>query len=524
MLKTIDLFSGAGGLSYGFEATGEFEVAAAIELNTYAQNTYKANHKNDGKIKMMDDMRECDFSKLKEEEEGIDIVIGGPPCQGFSNANRQRNHIISTNNSLIKEFFRAIREIGPKAFVMENVGMLSSETHRFYDSVLDHAEIVEMGLEKVMKENELTISEEEYNDIDIYYALNNNEFEKYCIDDQLLQLLNVFYKNRDNQERKQSYVKKNKRVMMEKIGEYDEGHEVKYPLLSNIKEDFERGEDTVDYEELGKFIKYQKSFRLKKELDENSIIYELKYNEEKKSVSATVKSYPVIEYIRRILDDKYEKQEIELNSLWFGVPQERKRYVIIGVKREVLNGRTLEFKWETDIEPLSVNDAIMDLKRYPTFENCEEDKGIEYNRKDTLTPYAKLMREGAGKIYNHIIPKTGKKAKERFEILKEGENFHKLPERLKDNYANSKRTQNSIYLRLDGKRPSGTVVNVRKSMWIHPKLDRAISVREAARLQSFPDKFVFYGPKDAQYQQVGNAVPPLMAKGIAEKILEYIKE
>lgn len=72
--------------------------------------------------------------------------------------------------------------------------------------------------------------------------------------------------------------------------------------------------------------------------------------------------------------------------------------------------------------------------------------------------------------------------------------------------------------------PSGTVVNVRKSMWIHPTKDRAISIREAARLQTFPDSFVFCGSKDKQYQQVGNAVPPIMAKAIATKIVKYLNE
>ena len=61
-------------------------------------------------------------------------------------------------------------------------------------------------------------------------------------------------------------------------------------------------------------------------------------------------------------------------------------------------------------------------------------------------------------------------------------------------------------------------------MWIHPTLDRAISVREAARLQTFPDSFVFCGSKDKQYQQVGNAVPPLLAGAIAEVIMKDTEE
>lgn len=68
------------------------------------------------------------------------------------------------------------------------------------------------------------------------------------------------------------------------------------------------------------------------------------------------------------------------------------------------------------------------------------------------------------------------------------------------------------------------MVNVRKSMWIHPELNRAVSVREAARLQTFPDSFVFCGTKDKQYQQVGNAVPPIMAKAIAESLAKQLEQ
>ena len=109
--------------------------------------------------------------------------------------------------------------------------------------------------------------------------------------------------------------------------------------------------------------------------------------------------------------------------------------------------------------------------------------------------------------------------------MKEGQNFHDLKTEMIDNtYTNAKRTQNTIYLRLKYDEPSGTVINVRKSMWIHPTIDRALSIREAARLQTFPDSFVFEGTKDMQYQQVGNAVPPILANAIARKVLELMEE
>ena len=147
----------------------------------------------------------------------------------------------------------------------------------------------------------------------------------------------------------------------------------------------------------------------------------------------------------------------------------------------------------------------------------------DYKEQKITRPYAAMMREGSTAVHNHITTKTTKKALDRFKKIKQGKNFHSLDREDKDTYSKPERTQNTIYLRLDPKRPCGTVVNVRKSMWIHPDLDRAITVREAARLQSFPDKFVFEGSKDSQYQQIGNAVPPLMAKGIANYLAEYLE-
>lgn len=173
----------------------------------------------------------------------------------------------------------------------------------------------------------------------------------------------------------------------------------------------------------------------------------------------------------------------------------------------------------------TVRDAISDLEEVTPVFDLEDDKdGIRIERKENLNELASALRN-AEVLRNHIVTKTTDIAMERFRALKQGQNFHALDESLKMNtYTDAARTQNTIYLRLNYDEPSGTVVNVRKSMWIHPTLDRAISVREAARLQTFPDSFVFCGSKDKQYQQVGNAVPPIMAKSIAKKLAKILKD
>ena len=110
--SVVDLFAGAGGLSLGFVQTGKYEIKAAFEREPHMQATYHRNHPT---VELQGDVCGADYADIQRRHGAIDVVIGGPPCQGFSNANRQKNHAISQNNMLVKQYIRAIRELQPKA-------------------------------------------------------------------------------------------------------------------------------------------------------------------------------------------------------------------------------------------------------------------------------------------------------------------------------------------------------------------------------------------------------------------------
>lgn len=229
-LKTIDLFAGAGGLSLGFLQTGKFQLLAAAEINPNARNTYAKNISSDStEFEFIKNVVGCDFEDLSKRLGGIEIVIGGPPCQGFSNANRQKNSLISMNNALVKEFFRAIKEIKPKAFVMENVNMLRSDTHRFYESTKDNKEIdalIAQGFKIPKREDSLLISERNYVGIDFNNA-NAIDIEGTLLPDALYQLISVLKKNLDNDKRLEKYLEKNTSALIKGIQTYSEEAQAK---------------------------------------------------------------------------------------------------------------------------------------------------------------------------------------------------------------------------------------------------------------------------------------------------------
>lgn len=355
----IDIFSGAGGLSVGFEQAG-FDIRYAIECDKYATETYRNNRKNKNVTVDIRDIREIPpkeaLNNLGIKKGELDIVVGGPPCQGFSISNMKTRNLDNPKNQLIFKFVEFVKVLQPKWFLMENVAGLDS-------------------------------------------------FEKGLFRDTLVEMF---------------------------------------------------------------------------------------------------------------MSMGYTTESMVLNAVNFGVPQSRNRIFFIGNSV----GSSMDFI-EKIIKkkikkPVAVEDAISDL---PSLENGHNIniKSYRYNRK--LTGYQSLMRNGMnGKVCNNFVSKSTDLALKRYRYIMQGENLLILAKRrpsLVANYKNIWNCHHWIYLRLPWDKPSVALNNYRKNMLIHPTEDRGLSVREAARLQSFPDNYLFYGPLGYQQQQVANAVPPLLVNELA---------
>lgn len=531
----IDLFSGAGGLSLGFKQTGQVNIVAAAENNPNARKTYKRNF---GEVKRLyPDVRTIDYNELKNSVGQIDVVIGGPPCQGFSNANRQHSTIISMNNRLVKEYVRAICELQPTAFVMENVAMLKSQVHRFF------LEEIDMTNEKILnlplRTDQIEILPQNLNFSGAKELISSTpEGVQYSWTEPFYKIINLLYRYRINQSKFDYSLHKYEKKLIPQLQEICTGVDAEESVALNkiqqsnvlmatkilkyaetVEQRDKLFSETVDAIKDALFI--QKAFLKIKELTDNHI-HIFDYLEKDGGLYATVKSYAVLDYLKGILEKEpydYDLKCGTLNAIDFGAPQRRERFIMVGLKKDLGIEYTYPLAKFGEGNYRTVRDAISDIQ------------DIEPSREVTdtcielpLHSDAKgLEKELRGKyLHNHITTATRETAMSRFQALKAGENFHNLSPELKTTYSNAERTQNTIYMRLKYDEPSGTVVNVRKSMWIHPELDRAISIREAARLQTFPDTFVFEGTKDSQYQQVGNAVPPFLANAVAESIITIL--
>lgn len=223
-------------------------------------------------------------------------------------------------------------------------------------------------------------------------------------------------------------------------------------------------------------------------------------------------------YFRKEIEELFGKMGYSLecdvlNAADYGVPQNRHRAVIIGK----LDGPAPKHPNPLG-KTVTIWDSISDL----AFLESGEGKDIQEYKYLPESDYQKFLRGNCDKLYNHVTTKHSALVLERLAMIPPNAGREMLPK---------EHLTKSIY--------SGTWTRMRKDeisvtittrfdtpssgKFTHPYLNRAITVREAARIQSFPDSFRFIGNKGSQMKQVGNAVPPLLAAAIADVIMDDIK-
>ncbi len=388
----LDLFAGAGGFSLGFHNAG-FHILGALDFDRYACETHRYNFPNT--VTIEGDITSMNPKELPFEKKRVDVVIGGPPCQGFSGIGQVKirslvkqgvwdpklgkdpRFIDDPRNVLYKHFVRFIEFYKPKIFIMENV---------------------------------------------------------------------------------------------EGLFNYQEGR-----LRCQILEDFEKLGYRVDVQKL------------------NAAEY-----------GVPQKRIRVI-----FLGNRLQKKDCAQEKIPNTFPQ-KTHYIQEGhrINSEFQNS-------DLDLKPaIPLWDAISDLSFLEAGEGGEE---LEYPAQGNNFPdYQRFMREGSARIFNHYPRKLADQDRPIFDYLKPGQIYLDLPTELK-RYGDGSKFADKMR-RLPYDEPCRTIVaHLYKDgyMYIHPKSNRTITVREAARIQSFPDNFVFKGARTHQFKQVGNAVPPLLGNAIA---------
>ncbi|HHF3795811.1 TPA: DNA cytosine methyltransferase [Haemophilus influenzae] len=189
----------------------------------------------------------------------------------------------------------------------------------------------------------------------------------------------------------------------------------------------------------------------------------------------------------------------------FGVPQNRRRAFFIGFKENC----NFEFPTPFTNQAVTSFDAISDLPDYSVSD------GEKYPI-DIQSEYQNFMRENSLGLYNHQITQHNEKTVSIISLVPDGGNYKDLPEEFR-----TTRNVNIAWTRLNSQKPSFTIDTGHRHHF-HYKFNRVPTVRESARIQSFPDNFIFLGTKTSQYKQVGNAVPPMLAKILAIQIKKYL--
>ena len=227
----------------------------------------------------------------------------------------------------------------------------------------------------------------------------------------------------------------------------------------------------------------------------------------------------------------YNVRVLQLNAADYGVPQSRQRVFFVGLRTDVpFMPEWLVPQKTTEHNPVTIRQALSDL---PVISAGGGQESMSYQT-DAVNPYQEWCRRNSTCVRNHIAMRHTRRLVERFHVIRWGESAADVPkEHMQRKRGDASVISGKIYsqnnMRPFPDRPSPTVPASFQSNFVHPLYDRNYTAREGARLQSFPDNYVFCGRRTtmsweknlSQYQQIGNAVPPLLAKALGEMIVRY---
>ena len=189
----------------------------------------------------------------------------------------------------------------------------------------------------------------------------------------------------------------------------------------------------------------------------------------------------------------------------YGVPQNRRRAIFVGFR----NGHHFTFPLPLDSERVTAAEALSDLP-----ENSVADGGVYPTQ--PMSDYQILMRNNSDCLYNHQATVHNQKTVDIISLVPDGGNYKDLPPELQGT-----RKVHIAWTRLNSNKPSFTIDTGHRHHF-HYSYNRIPTARESARIQSFPDNFIFTCSRTSQLKQIGNAVPPLLAEAIARSLLNQL--
>jgi len=237
----------------------------------------------------------------------------------------------------------------------------------------------------------------------------------------------------------------------------------------------------------------------------------------------------------------YKSKVFVLQTADFGVPQHRERVIVISSKNERLIPENIEGKYKDNW--ITVKDVFGDLPVINAGEGVDE--GVPYNSAPQ-TDYQRWIRNGSELVYNHIAMKHTPRLIERFMHIPQGCSVKDVAAEYGQRERGGSDLDKKQRFKMNNQRlhpdkVSTAVTASFQSTFVHPTLHRNLTAREGARLQSYPDTFVFCGPRTlmsksllirenredeiglSQYNQIGNSVPPRMAEAIGQIVLEQFQ-